>query len=506
MADVSVVKALRATCNELEEKLDAAEETRDSAVATNEELEAELAVLRDQLASSREAGSSERNELLARCEQLTSSRDEEAQRAENCSRRLIGEVDDLTKQRDFAQECVEVLQKKIASDEEATAAFAVHAEEAAERTAQSENDVESRLKAESQKTDLVSPPTQDVAALEAQRDELTRELHVERQKIEEFTQRTKMFESEIATLRCKNDEPVAPSAAADVALLEARVAELDAALDAERKQATELKDEQVAALLVELEEERQRCASVTADMKRLKRFNEELSEGREDARHHTDAIARNLEEAERALTKEAQRCEDLQAQHDKCKYDLVQAEKELEASSEAHNRTKLDLDRVFEAHGNEKQRAKELEANIGTVESLHGDLFAKYSNLAMEFDGLKDEQKRVSIHRDELRVSLEEELRLKKEREEAEPPGPTQLSVSDVIISVTFDGLTTPLEVRPWDTNLEDVVSKWLGVVQKSTKLKPSVVRYLKHLEETTDSFPVRLEARLSEVHEEFAI
>jgi len=109
------------------------------------------------------------------------------------------------------------------------------------------------------------------------------------------------------------------------------------------------------------------------------------------------------------------------------------------------------------------------------------------------------------LERDRLQQGLDEVAKERAERESAPPPGPTQLSVSDVLISIAFEGVPTPLEVKPWDTNLEDVATQWLGATQRSLKLKESIVRYLKHLEDTSESFPVRLETKLVEVHEQFA-
>ncbi|CAE8643222.1 unnamed protein product, partial [Polarella glacialis] len=138
------------------------------------------------------------------------------------------------------------------------------------------------------------------------------------------------------------------------------------------------------------------------------------------------------------------------------------------------------------------------------------DLFTRYSDALEQLDSLKSEKQKVVLERDEISRTLDQERQqseqVRKELEEAEPAGPAQLTVNDVLISVVFDDAAAPLEVKPWDTNFEDVVTNWLATVQRSDKLKPSLVRYLRHLEETSAAFPVRREAKLLEVHEEFAL
>jgi chromosome segregation ATPase len=178
----------------------------------------------------------------------------------------------------------------------------------------------------------------------------------------------------------------------------------------------------------------------------------------------------------------------------------------LEASSDAHGKAREELGRATEAHASERQRADEISSQLGGIQSAHEGLFTKYSVTLEELDSLRGENTKASSMCNQLQTSLDEERRLRQEREAAPPPGPTQLSVSDVLISVTFDGVSTALVVRPWDTNFADVVDAWLNTTQRSTQLQPSLVRYLKHVEDTAEVYPIRVDAKLHEVHAQFAI
>eukprot|EP00913_Durusdinium_trenchii_P031433 g29428.t1 len=100
------------------------------------------------------------------------------------------------------------------------------------------------------------------------------------------------------------------------------------------------------------------------------------------------------------------------------------------------------------------------------------ELFTRFQAAVEQLDSEKDMCKKVSLERDKLAEALAKEReRAEKERQDAElarqdagplvelanvPTGPTQLAVSDVLISVVFkESPKTPLEVKPWDA-LED--------------------------------------------------
>jgi len=240
-----------------------------------------------------------------------------------------------------------------------------------------------------------------------------------------------------------------------------------------------------------------------SDRHKLEEWGEEIKRARDHHRKMGEDLAGELEAERQSRVAEVGTLNQHQAAA------VSHAEKfsaELEAKVHAHNSVLAELGQASQAHMSERQRAEELKAHVDAVTQAHEDLFARYSQAALQIDSLKSEGEVAGRERDELRASLQEAATEREARESAPPPGPTQLSVSDVLISIAFEGVPQPLEMRPWDTNLEDVVVRWLGATQRSSMLKDSLVKYLKHLEDTSEQFPVRNTAKLVEVHEEFGV
>merc|ERR1711862_474361 len=184
--------------------------------------------------------------------------------------------------------------------------------------------------------------------------------------------------------------------------------------------------------------------------------------------------------------------------------------KQMQAATQANQALQTQLSEVstkgaqaVEAHGSERQRAEDLQANLLTAQSAHEHLFARYAATVEENDTVKGELKRVAEEKEDLSKKLREEQQAKQDLADA---GPQQLSVSDVLISINFEGVPLALDVRPWDTNFDDVVKKWLAAANRSLKLQESIVKYLRHLENSATAFPLRVEAKLLEVHEQFAV
>jgi len=228
-----------------------------------------------------------------------------------------------------------------------------------------------------------------------------------------------------------------------------------------------------------------------------------------EVQEHTAQAAqtqRQLEQQSQNALADESLLQQLQAECDKLRESLDATREQLEASQGAHGKVRDELGRATQAHASERQRADEINSKLGSIQSAHEALFTKYSATLEELDSLKGENSKASSMCNQLKTSLDEERRIRQEMEAAPPPGPSQLSVSDVLISVAFDGVSTPLQVRPWDTNFTDVVDVWLATTQRSTQLQPSIVRYLKHLEETAEVYPVRVDTKLHEVHAQFAI
>merc|ERR1711971_215269 len=143
------------------------------------------------------------------------------------------------------------------------------------------------------------------------------------------------------------------------------------------------------------------------------------------------------------------------------------------------------------------------------VQPEHEDLFARYVEIVERIDGMKGEQKRLARESAALQHAIrgkeEEAARVQRQQEEAKSSIPSQIAVSDVLISVDIEGSSAPLQLRPWDTNFDKVVSEWLAVEHQAAELKNSLVLYLRHLEDTAETFPVRAEGKLEEIRDQFA-
>lgn len=227
------------------------------------------------------------------------------------------------------------------------------------------------------------------------------------------------------------------------------------------------------------------------------------------ARSTSERVAKLVEDVEsqrrqRTALKEA-------ADGIKAKRDETDAEREACAIAAAE--AQAEFDNARESHQSERARADELKGKLDNVMTEHENLFTQYSDAQEQIDILRNDTKKVQKERDGLRRTLDEsrgeEDRARKEREDAEAALPTQLAVSDVLISVVFDGVPTPLEMKPWDTDVDGVVSNWLATAseqnQLSADLRPSLVKYLRMLEESAECFPVRTQAKLADVHDQFA-
>jgi len=181
---------------------------------------------------------------------------------------------------------------------------------------------------------------------------------------------------------------------------------------------------------------------------------------------------------------------------------------EVAASKDNYGNSQVELEQALKGHEELQQRKQELQSQLDVVKPEHADLFRHYSALVEQIDILKSENRAVTQERDGLQLTLtegrEEEERAQRAKEELPLQPPPPLAVSDVLISVVFDGAAAPLELRPWDTDLEGVVEGWLTAENLAKEAQPSLVRYLRQLEENAEAFPVRKVANLVEIHEQF--
>lgn len=288
-------------------------------------------------------------------------------------------------------------------------------------------------------------------------------------------------------------------------------------LESERQRAEALATEcvsvwqQAASLQVDLDAAREEsrtaadnhASEISVARTEIGRLAEQLQELQKMAEGASKEFEQQLRDAQSSHEAELRRREDQLAREEDS------FRRQREAFNAAHQAAETVAANERNAREEDSARARAahgvLQANLDAAQSAHEALFGRYSAAVDQLDGLKHEKKRVAEERDKLRMSLHESELLKKKLEDAEPPGPAQLSVSDVLISIAFEGIGSPLELRPWDTNLDDVVTSWLECVQRSRAMQPSLVRFLRHLEETSDVFPVRTAAKLVEVHEKFA-
>lgn len=460
-AHVGIVKVLRQKCDDLEDQLDAETQAKERAHEELKELEGELFHLRESL----EKSHSEKQEAAAQVEELRQQLEEAQQPTSDASQEA--------RPQDGAKE-------SLPDEAEAAEPACV-----AELRALSETLAQERDSAQQRAKDLASELEAERIAHGNEQSELaevSRTLDEER------------YRMQTASSACEDEK----QRAAD---LQKKLECLEQASTTSNGVAEELERERwrVASLEEEVATLRLQTDSYTELQDRHQALSDELHSEKQAKETHQDAAGRSQAELEKLQQAHGEEAERLTAE-------CARLRAELGAHADERGKAQGELELSTEAHTAERRRAEELQANLGTVQSAHEDLFARYAKAVEELDGLRSQHQSVSQERDGLRTSLAEAERLRKEQEEAEPPGPQQLSVSDVLISVSFEGVSSPLQLRPWDTNIDDVVSQWLTTAQRSRVMQASLVRYLRHLEDTATSFPVVQAARLVEVHEAFAL
>jgi len=282
--------------------------------------------------------------------------------------------------------------------------------------------------------------------------------------------------------------------------LQRRAEELSRELDRHERRVAELTDETQA--------ERQRRAEHAVNHAEHRATHDHVSDDHQMEEKRSVALMEELEAETHAINEEEDALRELQEECDTLAEESAQ-------HADMHARTQADLLRVQEAHNEDALHADEIRKELDIVQPERDRLAGKRSAEDGAVEKLRSDIAEIVREKGSLSQILEEQ-RQEKERaridrekgrnKEGQPSEPTPLSVSDVLISVAFEGVTVTLELKPWDTNLEDVVSEWIASAKIKPHLKDSIFRYLKHLEETTHAFPVHAEANLLEVHEQFAI
>mmetsp|Transcript_87346 Transcript_87346/g.250296 ORF Transcript_87346/g.250296 Transcript_87346/m.250296 type:complete len:820 (+) Transcript_87346:52-2511(+) len=352
----------------------------------------------------------------------------------------------------------------------------------------------------------------EMAEEEQQVVQLQRELEAERSALEADSQRVQELE--------RKHEACESGLAAQKLNLEALTSELEAERAARQTEDIAAQcgglGRRIEELLAEGEHERNAADKMGQELEAERSEHATDAAQHEEFRHRCDELRSQIAEADA----EAERFARLLQDEHRRRVDNESSRKELEVAIEACrsqwstdeqelDQVKSELDQVVAARDEMRRRADELQDKFDAVQPEHEDLFARYSEVIEQIDAIKGENRKLSRESENLRASIAQTQRevaeALQQKEAVESAPPTQIAVSDVLISVSVDGASVPLELRPWDTNFDLVVSDWLVAEQKAPNLQDCLVKYLRHLEDTAETFPVRTQAKLQELHEQFA-
>lgn len=416
---------------------------------------------------------------------------------------LRNKLSDLEDELDTAHEAQAELEKQVGqlksdleAKEEKLQSALTEAKDASERCASSEARLQKLSEAQDAPAEASSPPdsadqSEEVARLRAELQELQRSLKTSQME-------TKKLEEELKTAeqQQKEEKKRAEGLTSEIQQLQ-RSQQETAQAEAQKLKAVEA-------------EHRNEC-------QRLQQLCQELESDR-------DTALERMQRAEETLKQQMQQFQEFSKKNAaEARAGAEAMGKELEARNARIAQQQAELQRQAQAMAEEQRKAQELQEQLTAYVGTHQELFTRFQSAVEQLDSKKELSKAVALEREELRRHRDEVLEaLKKERDRAEkehqdaeqarqdlanaePPGPAQLAVSDVLISVSFKEVERPLQVKPWDTNFEEVVGAWLHAVQRSEQLQSSLVRYLKHLEETSTAYPLHQDAKLLEVHEQFA-
>jgi len=420
---------------------------------------------------------------------------------------LRNKLSDLEDELDTAHEAQAELEKQVGqlksdleAKEEKLQSALTEAKDASERCASSEARLQKLSEAQDAPAEASSPPdsadqSEEVARLRAELQELQRSLKTSQME-------TKKLEEELKTAEQQQKEAVQQE--------KKRAEGLTSEIQQLQRSQQETAQAEAQKLKAVEAEHRNEC-------QRLQQLCQELESDR-------DTALERMQRAEETLKQQMQQFQEFSKKNAaEARAGAEAMGKELEARNARIAQQQAELQRQAQAMAEEQRKAQELQEQLTAYVGTHQELFTRFQSAVEQLDSEKELSKAVALEREELRRHRDEVLEaLKKERDRAEkehqdaeqarqdlanaePPGPAQLAVSDVLISVSFKEVERPLQVKPWDTNFEEVVGAWLHAVQRSEQLQSSLVRYLKHLEETSTAYPLHQDAKLLEVHEQFA-
>lgn len=511
-ANANIVKVLRRKCDDLEEQLDAENDAKTEAITAKAELEEELSSLRKELEAERQV-QAKRRERIRRAEEAL---EQEHLRLEQARQQLAR----LGSDREAALERLHEVQASIQAAQQAEG-------ESRDRTCRAEEALlQEHSRLEQARQQLARLGSEREAALERlQEAERGRDAEEQQQALlmrqleHELLARSAEAErhQELKRQHDRHENVLSQQQQR----FEVLAAELSAERSARAAEGVPSQSEELGRRIEALLGEGERLRSIAGQLERD--LQAERHERVADAARHKEsqdhceqlrgAGAHSREEAAwlaAELGAERQRHAAEEAACAELEANLEQAQVHLNTSATARANVEADLEEASRARDEERRRVMDLQARFNAVQPEHEDLFARYSEVVEQIDMLKGEKHKLVLESLRLRASIADQRgeanEARRQKEDAEAAPPSQIAVSDVLISVRLDDATAPLELRPWDTNFESVVAEWLAAEHKAAELQKCLVRYLHHLEDTADAFPVRAEAKLQEVHEQFAV
>lgn len=405
---------------------------------------------------------------------------------------LRNKLSDLEDELDTAHEAQAELEKQVGqlksdleAKEEKLQSALTEAKDASERCASSEARLQKLSEAQDAPAEASSPPdsadqSEEVARLRAELQELQRSLKTSQME-------TKKLEEELKTAEQQQKEAVQQE--------KKRAEGLTSEIQQLQRSQQETAQAEAQKLKAVEAEHRNEC-------QRLQQLCQELESDR-------DTALERMQRAEETLKQQMQQFQEFSKKNAaEARAGAEAMGKELEARNARIAQQQAELQRQAQAMAEEQRKAQELQEQLTAYVGTHQELFTRFQSAVEQLDSEKELSKAVALEREERDRAEKEHQDAEQARQDlanAEPPGPAQLAVSDVLISVSFKEVERPLQVKPWDTNFEEVVGAWLHAVQRSEQLQSSLVRYLKHLEETSTAYPLHQDAKLLEVHEQFA-
>lgn len=257
----------------------------------------------------------------------------------------------------------------------------------------------------------------------------------------------------------------------------------------------------VVMLEEELEADRRERMVGSSELEELQRRRDVLQTQFAQAEAEASRLAAALAEEQQLRARGTETRAELEA-------GVAESRTQLTAEEAQLQEAECDLQEQSAKLGETRRAADALQEKFNAVHPEHQDLFAQYSEIIEQIDAIKGEKRKLQSDSDSMAAFIAlaqgEAAESLKQKEAVEAAPPSQIAVSDVLISVVFDDATSPLELRPWDTNFADVVSTWLAAEHKAPQLLDCLVKYLRDAENSAIAFPLHLRASLQKLYDDF--